>query len=169
MIFYPSAYADDIDSIPFERLYNKGYRGIIFDIDNTIVPHGAPADEHAIDFFERLRKIGFVTYLISNNREERVAPFAKAVGSNAVWNAHKPSKSNYLYACEAMGVRIEQALFVGDQIFTDIWGANKAGIKSILVKPIHPKEKIQIALKRYPEKIILYFYRRKKTRGDLLK
>ena len=52
-------------------------------------------------------------------------------------------------------------LFVGDQIFTDVWGANRAGIYSILVKPIHPKEEIQIVLKRYLEKIVLFFYNRR--------
>ncbi len=162
MILYPSAEADSIDDIPFEELYKKGYRGVIFDIDNTIVPHGAPADDHAIAFFKKLHGLGFVTCLISNNKEERVLPFAKAVGSKAVWDAHKPSKRNYIYACETMHVTTETALFVGDQLFTDVWGANKAGIKSILVKPIHPKEEIQIVLKRYLEKPILYFYHRKK-------
>ena len=51
-------------------------------------------------------------------------------------------------------------MFVGDQLFTDVWGAKKAGITTYLVKPIHPKEEIQIVLKRYPEKLILWFYRR---------
>ena len=59
-----------------------------------------------------------------------------------------------------MGTDEKNTLFVGDQIFTDIWGANKAGIYSVLVKPIHPKEEIQIVLKRYLEKIVLAGYRR---------
>ena len=54
----------------------------------------------------------------------------------------------------------ENTLFIGDQIFTDVYGAKRAGIRSILVKPIHPKEEIQIVLKRYLEKIVLFFYRR---------
>ena len=54
----------------------------------------------------------------------------------------------------------ENTLFVGDQLFTDVWGAKRTGIKSILVKPIHPKEEIQIVLKRYLEKIVLFFYKR---------
>jgi HAD superfamily phosphatase (TIGR01668 family) len=168
MIFYPSAEADSVDAIPFDRLYKKGYRGIIFDIDNTLVPHGAPADVHAISFFMKLRKWGYDTCLISNNKEPRVLPFAKAVNSKAVWDAHKPAKRNYLYACETMHLKPEQVLFVGDQLFTDVWGANRAGIKSILVKPIHPKEEIQIVLKRYLERIVLFFYHKKKDKGDLL-
>ena len=55
----------------------------------------------------------------------------------------------------------EHTIFIGDQLFTDVWGAKRAGIRNILVRPIHPKEEIQIVLKRYLEKIVLYFYYRK--------
>ena len=61
---------------------------------------------------------------------------------------------------EKLGTDTGNTIFVGDQIFTDVYGAKRAGIRSILVKPIHPKEEIQIVLKRYLEKIVLYFYRR---------
>jgi predicted HAD superfamily phosphohydrolase YqeG len=63
---------------------------------------------------------------------------------------------------ELMGTTPENTLFVGDQLLTDVWGAKRAGIYSILVKPIHPKEEIQIVLKRYLEKIVLFFYYRQK-------
>ena len=63
---------------------------------------------------------------------------------------------------EKMGTNTENTLFVGDQLFTDVYGARRAGLKSILVKPIHPKEEIQIVLKRYLEKIVLYFYKKQK-------
>lgn len=63
---------------------------------------------------------------------------------------------------EKMGIRPEETMVVGDQIFTDIWGANRTGLYSILVDPINPKEEIQIVLKRIPEKLILYAYERKK-------
>ena len=71
---------------------------------------------------------------------------------------------NYLTACERMGVAKEETLFVGDQLFTDVWGAGNAGIHTILVSPINPKEEIQIVLKRYLEKPILYFYKRKRNK-----
>lgn len=167
--FYPKAYVDSAYEIPYEELYRKGYRGIIFDIDNTLVPHGAAATKQAEALFERLRAIGYDTCLISNNKEPRVAPFAKAVGSKAVWKADKPSAKNYRYACELMKTDVKNTLFVGDQLFTDVWGANRAGIASILVKPIHPKEEIQIVLKRYLERIVLFFYGRRKDKGgDLI-
>ena len=158
--FYPDDYIASTYVIPFEELYKKGYRGLIFDIDNTLVPHGAPADERAIALFERLRNIGFDTCLISNNQEPRVQPFAAKVGSKYVFDAHKPSTKNYKKAMELMKTEKENTLFVGDQLFTDVWGAKRTGIKSILVKPIHPKEEIQIVLKRYLEKIVLFFYKR---------
>lgn len=158
--FYPDDYIASTYVIPFEELYKRGYRGLIFDIDNTLVPHGAPADERAIALFERLRNIGFDTCLISNNQEPRVQPFAGKVGSKYVFDAHKPSTKNYKKAMELMKTEKENTLFVGDQLFTDVWGAKRTGIKSILVKPIHPKEEIQIVLKRYLEKIVLFFYKR---------
>ena len=160
--FYPKECAHSTYGIDFRAYYEKGYRGILFDIDNTLVPHDAPATPEAIAFFAGLRRIGFETCLISNNDEARVKPFADAVGSFYIYKAGKPGKKGYQEAMRRMGVTTSEALFVGDQIFTDIWGANRAGIHSILVKPIHPKEEIQIVFKRYLERIVLFFYRRSK-------
>jgi len=160
--FYPDEYVASAYVIDYETLYQNGYKGIIFDIDNTLVPHGAPADKRACRLFVRLRELGFDTCLISNNQKPRVSPFAEAVGSKYVYDAHKPSVKNYRKAMELMGTNNKTTFFVGDQLFTDVWGAKRTGIKSILVKPIHPKEEIQIVLKRYLERIVLYFYRRDK-------
>lgn len=165
--FYPDAYLASAYVIKYEELYKKGYRGIIFDIDNTLVPHGAPADKRALELFERLREIGFDTCLISNNQEPRVKPFAKAVQSKYVYDAHKPSRKNYKKAMELMRTDVSNTFFVGDQLFTDVWGAKRTGMKSILVKAIHPKEEIQIVLKRYLEKIVLFFYKRDKKAGKI--
>lgn len=160
--FYPDEYIASTYVINFEELYQQGYRGLIFDIDNTLVPHGAPADKRAIALFERLRDIGFQTCLISNNQEPRVSPFAQKVKSEYVYDAHKPSTRNYRKAMEIMKTDMDTTIFIGDQLFTDVWGAKRTGIKSILVKPIHPKEEIQIVLKRYLEKIVLHFYMKNK-------
>ena len=78
--------------------------------------------------------------------------------------AGKPSPDGYLKAIQLCGSTKEKTLFVGDQLFTDVWGANKAGVYSILVKPIHPKEEIQIVLKRRLEWVVLIFYRRYKKK-----
>lgn len=167
-MFYPDAYVASAYRIDFEKLYNKGYRGVIFDIDNTLVMHGAPADERAVHLFERLRRTGFDTCLISNNQEPRVKPFADSVKSKYVSNARKPSVKNYKKAMTLMGTDEKTTLFVGDQLFTDVWGAKRTGIKSILVKPVYPKEEIQIVLKRYLERIVLYFYAKEKDKETFL-
>lgn len=159
---YPTKYLDSSYSIDYEQLYRSGIRGLIYDIDNTLVEHGMPATERSIKLFEQLRSIGFDTCLISNNKEPRVKPFADAVGSKYVYDAHKPSRKNYIRAMELMGTDTGNTYFIGDQIFTDVYGANRAGIPSILVKPIHPKEEIQIVLKRKLEKIVLFCYKRRK-------
>ena len=160
--FFPDAYMDSTYVIDFEKLYKEGIRGVIFDIDNTLVPHGAPADERAMRLFARLRSIGLDYCLISNNQLPRVKPFADAVQAKFVEDAHKPSRKNYLKAMKLMHVDLDSCIFVGDQIFTDVYGAKRCGMRTILVKPLHPKEEIQIVLKRYLEKIVLYFYQKEK-------
>lgn len=158
---YPDTYLDSIDDIDFEMYYKKGIRGIVSDIDNTLVPHGVPADEHIIKVFEKIHGMGIDTCLISNNKKLRVEPFAKAVNSKFIYDAHKPSRESYKKAMELMNTDKESTLFIGDQIFTDIWGANRTGIETVMLKQIDKKEEIQIILKRIPEKLILWLWKRK--------
>lgn len=165
-MLYPGEYLDSTYEIDFEGLSAEGYRGLIFDIDNTLVPHGAPADERAIRLFGRLKELGYQCCLLSNNQLPRVEMFNKDVHVHYIENAHKPSVKNYKKAMKLMNTDEKNTIFIGDQIFTDIYGANRTGIRTILVKPIHPKEEIQIVLKRYLEKIVLFFYRRKKQKQD---
>ena len=159
--FYPDEYLDSTYEIDFEAFYGRGIRGVIFDIDNTLVPHDAPADGRAIALFERLHRMGCRTMVLSNNKEPRVKSFADKVKTEYLYKAGKPGRAGYRKAMERMGTDEKTTLFVGDQLFTDVWGAKRSGIYAILVKPIHPKEEIQIVLKRYLEKIVLYFYLRK--------
>lgn len=156
--FFPDEYLESTYKIDFEEQYRKGYRGIIFDIDNTLVPHGAPSDKRAEKLFEDLKRMGFQCCLLSNNQYQRVSSFNEKIQVHFIENAHKPSRKNYLKAMELMGTKLENTLFVGDQLFTDVYGAKRVGIHNILVKPIHPKEEIQIVLKRKLEKIVLFFY-----------
>ena len=167
--FFPDRYVASTYVIDFEKLYEEGYRGLIFDIDNTLVPHA-----RAIALFDRLKKIGFKCCLISNNQEPRVKMFNEPIQVDYVYNAHKPSTKNYRKAMEIMGTDETNSVFIGDQLFTDVWGANRTGLYSILVKPINPKEEIQIVLKRYLEAVVLAFYRKRlkkigQTAGDFCK
>lgn len=160
--FYPAEYLDSVYQIDFDALYRKGVRGVLFDIDNTLVPHDAPADGRAKELFGHLKELGIGTCLISNNQIGRVKSFADSVGSVYIENAHKPSVKGYRRGMELLGCDRNSTIFVGDQLFTDIYGANRAGLFTILVKPIHPKEEIQIVLKRYPERVVLFFYERQR-------
>ena len=160
--FYPDDWVDSACQIDYEKIYDRGYRGLIFDIDNTLVPHGAPADERAIALFARLKNLGFSCCLLSNNQMERVSSFNEPIQVFFIENAHKPSAKNYRRAMEMMGTDERTTLFIGDQLFTDVYGAKRAGIRTVLVRPIHPKEEIQIVFKRYLERIVLFFYKRKR-------
>lgn len=162
--FYPDWYVDSAYQIDYAGLYEKGFRGIIFDVDNTLVEHGAPVTDRAMALFQSLKEIGFDTCIISNNKEARVKPLADKVNSKYVSMARKPSPVNYIKAMKMMGTNNKNTLFVGDQLFTDVWGANRAKMKTILVKPIDPHEEIQIVLKRRLEWIVLYFYEKNRRK-----
>lgn len=162
--FYPKEWLDSTDQIPWEQWKERGIRGVIFDIDNTLVPHGAPADERALKLFGTLHELDMRTCLLSNNKEPRVSAFAAQVDSPYIYKAGKPGVKNYLRAMEKMGTDKETTLFVGDQLFTDVYGANRCGIYGILVKPIDPREEIQIVLKRYLEAVVLHFYKKEQQR-----
>lgn len=163
--FYPSRYYDKKEDIPVEWYYEQGYRGILFDIDNTLVPHDCPVDDKARVYINRLKEIGYSICLISNNDKERVRLFAEPLGVDYIYKAWKPACKGYEQGMKKLGTTVENTLFVGDQIFTDIWGANRLNVYSILLEPINPKEEIQIILKRIPEKIVKWCYRRKKKLG----
>ena len=159
-MFYPRRYEVSTYVIPFDYYHAQGMQGVIFDIDNTLVPHGAPADDRAEALFSQLKELGFQCCLLSNNQLNRVSSFNKNIQVHFIENAHKPARKNYLKAMKLMGTNLENTIFIGDQLFTDVYGAKRTGMRNILVKPIHPKEEIQIVLKRKLEKIVLYFYRK---------
>lgn len=159
---FPSEDYDSAYDIDFYGYYQKGYRGILFDVDNTLVEHDQPVTIRAIELFEQLKEIGFKTCIISNNKEYRVKPLADALESDYVYKAGKPSARGYIEGMQRMGTDAGTTLFVGDQIFTDILGANRAGIHSILVKPVARHEEIQIVLKRRLEYFVLKEYYKSK-------
>lgn len=156
---FPSFYYKSAYSIPYKELFDKGVRGVVFDIDNTLVGHGAPANEKALVLMKELKNIGFSICFLSNNREERVKSFNENIGAVYIHKAGKPQKDGYLKACDVMHTDVGNTIFVGDQIFTDIVGANAAGMKSFLVRQVAFREEIQIYLKRILEKPVLAAFR----------
>lgn len=161
-VFYPYEYVDSVFCIDYNKLYEKGYRGIIFDIDNTLVHHGDDSTEQIDELFKIIQNIGFKTLLLSNNNEERVKRFLKNIDSLYICDAEKPKVTNYLKAVEMMNISKKQTLFIGDQVFTDIFGANKSGIANILVKFIRVNGETKIGKRRQLENLILKIYRKNK-------
>ena len=163
-MFYPDEWEESPLDLDYASYYQDGYRGIIFDIDNTLVPHGFPATEEMVRFFEKLHGVPMKTCLLSNNKEPRVKPFADAVSCEYIYLGGKPSRRGYEAAMEKMGTDPASTLFIGDQLFTDVFGAKRCGLHTILVKPIDPREEIQIVLKRLLERPILAAYRRSRKK-----
>lgn len=164
--FFPDAIQESTYEIDFEALQRQGIKGVLFDIDNTLVEHGADATPRAIALFKKLEQLGIKSCLISNNKEERVLRFNKEIGTKYIYDAHKPSGKNYRKAMELMGTDLSNTIFVGDQLFTDVFGAKRIGMRNILVRPIDSKEEIQIVLKRYLEKIVIHFYEKKGRKSE---
>lgn len=148
---YPDKMVSSVYDLDWEALA-KRYQGAMFDIDNTLVPHGAPADERSAALFKRLHGLGIKTMLVSNNKDKRVRPFAEALRTQYVCKAGKPKQRGYREAIRRLGMDSGRIVFVGDQIFTDIWGANIAGMDTILTEPIDAStDEPQIVIKRKVE------------------
>lgn len=107
---YPSEDYDSAYQIDYEGFYDKGYRGILFDVDNTLVEHDQPVTLPAIELFENLKEMGFKTCIISNNKDYRVKPLADALESEYVYKAGKPSKAGYEKGMEIMGTNRENTV-----------------------------------------------------------
>ena len=162
-LFRPKEYVSSIFDIDYNELWDKGIRGLLFDIDNTLATYDAPAPTQvAEELVHELREMGFSIWIISNGKKERVLSFAKRLAVPAIWKAHKPFPTGIGRIRKHMKLQPEQIAIIGDQLFTDVWGAKRTGLRNILVKPIHPKEEIQIVLKRRLEAIVLFFYKRSK-------
>ena len=134
-------YLENIFAIPHDELKASGIRGMIFDLDNTITEwHSSLISRESKQFLADLQAADVKFCLLSNNRSKRVREMAEALGMDYVKNARKPLKQGYFAACEIMGLKPAEAAMVGDQLFTDIYGGRKAGVYTILVKPIGKKE-----------------------------
>lgn len=161
--FYPYEYVENVFCIDYRKLYAKGYRGIIFDIDNTLVPHGTDSVKEIDDLFKYIQNIGFKTLLLSNNGEQRIQRFMKNINSLYIANAKKPKTDGYLKAIDMLDLDKKQIVYIGDQVFTDIYGANKSDIASILVKYIGYYDDCKKGIRRNIEKIILKLYTKSKS------
>lgn len=159
--FYPTYMEKSVYEMDFAKYHEKGYKGFIFDIDNTLVGHDAPADEKAEGLLKDLMKKGYGVCLLSNNKGPRVHKFNENINAVTICDALKPKGDGYLRAVDALKLEKKEILAIGDQLFTDIWGANRAKIDVVLVERLFPKETKFIYFKRVLEKIVMLFYKNK--------
>lgn len=171
--YYPYEYVEDVFCIDYKKLLDKGFKGVIFDLDNTLVPHGKESTEEVDNLFKQIQNIGLKTFILSDNGKKRIDKFLENIDNcSYIDNAGKPNPENYYKAVKEMNLEKNEVVYIGDQIFTDILGANNAGIANILVKFIGYKTEKKIGIKRRIEKIILklYSHNKKYTNrlGDIL-
>ena len=160
--FFPKEYAESVFDINYKELRARGIIALIFDLDNTLAPHDVKfPDERAKALFAELFALGFKCCFLSNNRSgERVRVFAEDLGGKipVIARANKPSTKGLKRALDMMGAKAENAAIIGDQIFTDIWCGNRAGVTSILTKPLSRRDEFTVKLKRPLEKPVLRAY-----------
>ena len=156
---YPKAYLQSIFELDMDKLRANGIKGIIFDIDNTLVPYDVshPTKE-VMAFFEKLKANGFQICLASNNTEDRVVKFNEKLKVFAIHKSGKPSRRGLLKAMELMNLKKEEVIMVGDQIFTDVFAGNRAGVMSVLVVPVSEKDEWITKIKRGIEKKVVAQY-----------
>lgn len=162
--FYPDHYIESIFQLDTRTLKKKGVKGLIFDIDNTLVAYdvAVPTDK-IIKFFKELQEKGFKICLFSNNTKERVIRFNTGLELIAVHRANKPLTTKFKRVMKLLGTDKESTAIIGDQIFTDVYGGNRAGLTTILVKPVSDKDEWITKVKRGAERRILDAYEKSRN------
>lgn len=147
---------DKIEDIPLDFMKKIGVEAAILDIDNTLVePHTPVADKRAVDFVKKLEENGFKVCIVSNNIYQRAKKFADSIPVPFVCDKNKPNKKPFLMALDILKVDAKKVMVVGDQLLTDVWGANRMGMVPVLVKPVCDKEGKFVKFKRIIERRVL--------------
>lgn len=132
---------DRLSVIDLEMLKMHSIDTLLLDMDNTVVPwHTFNIDETTGSWINRAKTLGFKICIISNNQKWRIVRITTMLDVQGVWGACKPLLGGYVKALKALGSHRHNSVFVGDQIFTDIFGANILGVRTILVSPISRRE-----------------------------
>jgi HAD superfamily phosphatase (TIGR01668 family) len=152
----PRAYVRSIHALDADFFTGRRIRAVLTDLDNTLVRWNHPiAPRELCDWLARLRAAGLQVCIVSNNDARRVQSFAATLGIPCVANARKPRRRAFVQAMETLGTRASETAMVGDQLFTDIAGGNRAGLFTILVQPVHPNEFIGTRAMRILERRVL--------------
>lgn len=163
-MFYPDLFVDKVQNIDLQFLQKNNIKGVILDIDNTLVPHGKEADENAVLWIEKVKSAGLRACIVSNASKKRVIKFNERLKLYAIHRANKPGSKSFIKAAQLMDLKPFETAVIGDQIFTDVYGGNKVKMYTVLVKPIDKKEIPFIRFKRLFEKIILAKYKLRNKR-----
>ena len=136
-LFFPTLYRRRITDVTAEDLRRLGAKAVLLDVDNTLTTHDAPDLTDEVKAWLAQRQAdGFTLLIVSNNSADRVAPFSEKIGLSYYAHARKPLPFGFRAAAKQAGVCRKECVVIGDQLFTDMLGANLAGIPSILLEPI---------------------------------
>ncbi|WP_188892503.1 YqeG family HAD IIIA-type phosphatase [Paenibacillus radicis (ex Gao et al. 2016)] len=159
----PHMRVNTVYDIQLDELYAKGVRGIITDLDNTLVgAREALATPELVKWLDGVRDRGFKVVIVSNNNETRVSRFAKPLDIPYIHAARKPANKSFRKALTVLGLPAEKTVVLGDQMLTDVLGGNRMGLYTILVTPIAPADEgIMTRVNRRIERIALSRLRKK--------
>ncbi len=164
-IFVPDMYQKSIYSINYEKLLDSGIKCLLFDLDNTCVPYVEKVpSKKLISLFDSLKDMGFKVIIFSNASKKRLEPFKNELLVDCSYSSKKPSKRKFLKVLKMFNFDLSEVAIIGDQLFTDIFGGNRIGIKTILVNPMSDKDMPITKIFRFLEKIQ---YRKMSKRGIL--
>lgn len=163
----PDFFFDNFDDVSAEFLEEQGIRFLLVDIDNTLAPYEeAVPNARVLAWVALMREHGVTVVLVSNNKKERVELFNRELGLMAFYDCHKPSGKRLKGYADAAGAVLSETAALGDQVFTDVWGARLLGIRAILVPPIRDKKTLFFRFKRWLEKPVLKRYHKLHAKGD---
>jgi hypothetical protein len=161
---HPDYYYDSVYEIPYRDLYAKNIRGLIFDLDSTLVTRDVPCPpEKLVSLMQRLKQMGFVISLLSNNTNKRLSKFNETLQVLFVHIALKPFTFRAKLAMRNMRTTPGTTALIGDQVFTDVLCGNSAKMTTILVKPLEGREYLTVKIKRVLERPVMRSFLRKKA------
>jgi HAD superfamily phosphatase (TIGR01668 family) len=160
----PNKRVNSIYDIDLSALKRAGIRGIITDLDNTLVQtREAHADERLLAWFQLLQAEGFKVVVVSNNRFRRVARFCNPHGIPFVHRARKPAGSGFRRSLKMLATSPHETAVIGDQILTDVFGGNMLGMLTILVRPCSPHG--EAVFTRFNRRLEKFAIRQMRKRG----
>ncbi len=151
----PDKVCKSVYDVPLNDLKEAGKTCLLLDFDNTLGPdHATAPDKYAFDFIEKIKGEGFSCCLVSNAKTGRSSKIAEALGIPCVTYAHKPRPDGIYRALKLMETNAENAVMIGDQVFTDVIAGRLAPVYTIMVEKYSSKEIWYVVLKRPFEKLV---------------